>query len=359
MDAQLGIVQHMARRPLLSLVLVLIAWVTPAQAQRTEKELAVVAFGSCIRQDKPQPIWRAVINQKPDLFLLLGDNIYGDTRDMSVLKTKYDQQRAVPEFQELLQACPTMGVWDDHDYGENDAGEEFPMKEPSKRLFLEFMNEPADSPRWTQQGVYTARVVGPVGRRVQIILLDTRWSRSALTQAVDSVTSKKRYVPTTEPAARVLDEAQWAWLEQQLSQPAELRLVCSSIQVIAEEQPFEKWSNFPAERARLLNLISRTKANGVIFLSGDRHFATLDRLQNDRLPYPIHDFTASGMTHSFARGAAEAERHRLHAHSAENFGVVRIDWQVASPTVTLEAIDIAGKTAFKETVELRALSAEE
>ncbi len=60
-----------------------------------------IAFGSCARQDKPQPIWDAVVATKPDIYLSLGDNIYGDTEDMAVMKKKYDQLAAIPGWQKL------------------------------------------------------------------------------------------------------------------------------------------------------------------------------------------------------------------------------------------------------------------
>src|SRR5436309_4872111 len=82
-----------------------------------------IAFGSCASQERPQPIWDAVIAAKPELFLFLGNSIYADTDNTEVLKAKYAQLAAVPGFQKLLQTCPlTYAIWDDHDYGTPDAG---------------------------------------------------------------------------------------------------------------------------------------------------------------------------------------------------------------------------------------------
>src|SRR3954447_19771 len=95
--------------------------------------LTRIAFGSCARQDKPQPIWEAIVAAKPQLFLSLGDNIYGDTQDMAVMKKKYDQVAAIPVFQKLKQTCPILAAWDDHDYGVNDGGAEYPKKDESQQ----------------------------------------------------------------------------------------------------------------------------------------------------------------------------------------------------------------------------------
>jgi alkaline phosphatase D len=97
-----------------------------------------IAFGSCAKQDKPQPIWNAVLASDPDLFIFLGDNIYGDTRDMAVLRRKYAELAAQPGFVRLTERTPILATWDDHDYGENDAGVDYPFKDESRQIFCDF-----------------------------------------------------------------------------------------------------------------------------------------------------------------------------------------------------------------------------
>jgi alkaline phosphatase D len=142
--------------------------------------LSRIAFGSCAKQDRPQPIWEAVVESQPQLFLMIGDNIYGDTDDMELLWKKYQMLDAQPGFQKLRATCPVMGTWDDHDYGVNDGGVEFPKKRESQQLCLDFFQVPKDSPRRQREGVYHAEVFGPPGKRVQIILTDSRYFRSPL-----------------------------------------------------------------------------------------------------------------------------------------------------------------------------------
>ncbi len=145
-----------------------------------DQPLERIGFGSCAEQDKPQPIWDAILETKPERFILLGDNIYADTEDMAVLRAKYQLLADVPGFKKLRAACPVLGTWDDHDYGANDAGGEFPKKAESQQVFLDFFGAPADDPRRTREGIYSAQIIGPPGRRVQIILLDQRYFRSPL-----------------------------------------------------------------------------------------------------------------------------------------------------------------------------------
>ena len=129
-----------------------------------------IAFGSCAHQDKDQPIWDAILNHNPDLFIFLGDNIYGDTRDMTVLRDKYAALAAKPGFRRLRERTPILAVWDDHDYGENDAGAEYPMKEASRQIFCDFFGEPAESPRRSRDGIYAAYCFGSGDQRVQVLL---------------------------------------------------------------------------------------------------------------------------------------------------------------------------------------------
>ena len=91
-----------------------------------------IALGSCADQDKPQPIWEAIVAQQPQLFLFLGDNVYADTEDMAVMRATYAKLAAIPGYQKLKATCPVLAIWDDHDYGVNDGGAEFAKRAEAK-----------------------------------------------------------------------------------------------------------------------------------------------------------------------------------------------------------------------------------
>ena len=139
-----------------------------------------IAFGSCSKETKPQPVLNQVVNNKPDLFIYLGDNIYGDTKDMNVLKAKYAKLAAKKEFQNLRSSVPVLSVWDDHDYGWNDAGKEYEFKEESKAIFMDFWKVPHGSPRRKHNGIYGSHKFTGNGKTLQIIMLDTRTFRDPL-----------------------------------------------------------------------------------------------------------------------------------------------------------------------------------
>lgn len=327
------------------------------------EELPVVSrigFGSCYNQNRPPWIWDDIVAARPDVFLMIGDNIYGDSEDVSVLKHKWNQLGSVPKFQELRRMCPVLATWDDHDYGANDAGFEYPSKQASQQVFLDFFEEPAESPRRRQEGVYWSYLFGPEGRRVQIILLDTRYHRSPLKK-----NGKKKgvdvpyfgpYAPNTDPGVTVLGEAQWAWLAEQLRQPADLRILASSIQVLADGHQWEKWGNFPAERDRLFRLLRETRAQGVVIISGDRHHAEISR--NDQLlGYPLFDVTSSSLNQpSKADGEDEPNPDRQGPiYRLMNFGMIEVDWSRPDPLVTLQIRDLDGQPQLSQTIPLSSL----
>jgi alkaline phosphatase D len=300
----------------------------PRDTSRVAAPLTTIAFGSCNREDKEQPLWSVIVQNQPQLWIWLGDNIYGDTEDMEVLQAKYYRQKGNPGYQLLEVSTPVIGIWDDHDYGVNDGGKEYPKKKQSQQLMLDFLNEPRNSPRRKQEGAYASYTYGPTGRMVKVVLLDARYFRDPLKK------EGKANVP--DPGGRILGETQWKWLENELkNSPADIHLIGSGIQIIPEEHPYEKWANFPRERQRLFELIASTGVRGVILLSGDRHIAEITRYQLTGVRYPIYEVTASGLTHSATQNTSEANQYRVgRLVNVLNFGLMRIDW--SSREVQLE-----------------------
>jgi len=327
------------------------------------KPLTRIAFGSCANQDKDQPIWEAIFEQKPDLFVFLGDNIYADTRDPKVMAAKYATLAAKPHFKRLRDTTPVIAIWDDHDFGENDAGADYPMKAESRRQFCDFWGEPADSVRRTRDGVYAAYVFGPQGQRVQIILPDLRWNRTPLVEktfkggykafAVASGLSGKEtpgpYDRIPDLTATMIGEPQWAWLEQQLAQPADLRIFGSSLQVLADFAGWEGWVNYARDHQRLFEAIRRQKADRLICISGDTHYAEVSRLDTN-VPYPIWDVTSSGLTEVWPVTPPNALRVSPVLRE-RNFGMIEIDWSGAAPVVTMRVHDEKGAVKISQVVD--------
>lgn len=325
---------------------------SPLQAQTVSR----IAFGSCVHQDRPQPIWEAVNAANPDVFVFLGDNIYGDSEDPAVLQSKYDQLGAVPGFQQLRQHADVVAIWDDHDYGANDGGVEYPSKEASRQVMLDFWQEPADSQRRTRSdGIYTSYLYGEPGRQVQVILLDLRWNRTPLNEVTDNDKRAARaamnmgpYEASLETGATMLGETQWQWFQQQLQVDADLRIIGSSLQLLADFTGWESWANFPADRQRFFNLLQAAPIVPTVIISGDTHWSELSRIDESGLPFPLTEMTASGLTEEWH--AISPNRHRVGQAFAEaNFGLLEIDWEVQPPAVSLQIRDVQGEILIMDT----------
>ena len=327
------------------------------------KPLTRIAFGSCAKQDKDQPIWEAIFAAKPDLFVFLGDNIYADTRDPKVMAAKYAMLAAKPHFKRLRDTIPTVAIWDDHDFGENDAGFDYPMKAESRRQFCDFWGEPADSVRRTRDGVYAAYVFGPAGQRVQVILPDLRWNRTPLAEktfkggykawaTARGLSGKETpgpYDRIPDLTATMIGEPQWAWLEQQLGEPADLRILGSSLQVLADFAGWESWINYARDHQRLLETIRRQKADRLICVSGDTHYAEVSRLDTN-VPYPLWDITSSGLTEVWPVTPPNALRVSPVLRE-RNFGMIEIDWSGAAPMVTARVHDEQGAVKISQVID--------
>lgn len=319
-----------------------------------------IAFGSCGQEDTPQPVLTIAAEKRPEAFIYLGDNIYGDTNDMDTMRAKYARLGAKPEFIQLKEATRLLATWDDHDYGQNDAGKHYAHKEESKEIFMNFFQEPANSERRTHPGIYKTEYIstGDVrsgGKTIQVILLDNRTFRSDLL-LYDGKNPRPRaaffytpdYSPHISKDSTMLGEEQWQWLEKELQKPADLRLICSGSQFGIEYNGYEAWANFPHEQQRMLNLIKSTHAEGVIFLTGDVHYAEISKLQPEGL-YPIYDITASGITSTWDFPTPNANR--IEGPVMDNhIGLLTIRWE-KDPIIRMEIIDKNRNSRIEYTVK--------
>ena len=338
-------------------VFVLIVFVVSCQQKPA---VTKIAFGSCGWQDEPQPVLALAAEQKPDAFIFLGDNIYGDTESMDTLQAKYNRWGALPEFKKLDSATRIFATWDDHDYGWNDSGKWYPFKKESKEIFLKFFKEPAESERRKHEGIYHTEYIKSGDKTIQVILLDNRTFRNNLLLYDTSAKLPREsyfytpdYIPHVSGDSTLLGAEQWQWLEAELSKPADLRLLCSGSQFSIEYNGYEAWANFPHEQKRMLDLIKKTKANGVIFLTGDVHYAEISKLQEEGM-YPVYDVTASGITSTW--DFATLNKNRIEGPIMDNhFGLLTIEWQ-DDPVIKMEIIDKFRNNRIEYTIKRSEIS---
>lgn len=359
-----------------------IAWTWKASRGADEKvewTMEKMAFGSCNDQDEAQPLWQDVQDKRPDLFLFLGDNVYADRKvdgkwiapTLEELQDCYEKQKRNPGYEGLVRNTLVRGMYDDHDGCLNDFGKGTcaDLLERQK-LMWDFFEEPEGSKKRERNGVYSSLDFGPAGKKVKVILLDTRSFRDPLVPGLEGSTGD------------VLGEEQWKWLEGELkNSDANVHLIASSIQVVpymhAYLEPLlqvESWNRFPRSRERLFDLLRRLEVSGVIFLSGDVHYAEISEAPvGCALSYPLYDFTSSGMTHtaldespmssifpSYAPDWVFPRPFKWPRFARKNFGTIDFLWNDEDPgesIVQMQAFGLEGPTKVFKTVRIKELQA--
>ena len=321
----------------------------------------VVAFASCLHERRAAPIFRPLLDADPDVLVMMGDNAYIDLPDRprraADFRAAYRRLARQPYWRDLVRRVPVVATWDDHDYGYNDAGRRWRLKETAKQEFMQFFGVPMDARMRGHAGIYSSVTFGPPGRRLQIILLDTRTFRGDLRKKVAAgLRSGGPYRPTSDRNRPLLGEAQWRWLEATLRRPADLRLLVSSVQVVSREHGWECWGNFPHELQRLYGLIDRTGAGRVIALSGDRHFAEVSVDRDPVAPYPLWDITSSGLNQK-TKSVSEPNRYRVgQVHRRSNFGLLQVDWSRPLPRVRVDLIGEDGSSFESTDIDIAELT---
>ena len=267
-----------------------------------------IALLGCHKQNQPSPALEKYVEAKPDLCLWIGDNVYADTRDdPSYIQKCYDALAAKPAFQQLRKQSTFMAVWDDHDYGLNNEGKKYPLKEQSKEIFRKFWEHEERIPE-DRDGVYHADIIGKGDNTLQVIMLDARYNRDDPGDEGD-----------------MLGEPQWQWLEEQLKKPAKLRLIVSGAQFLLQrETKFETWAKFPKSQKRLFKLIETTGAKGVVLIAGDQHYGEVTRVRN-AYGYDAIELMFCGIN-QYEPHVLNRSRVSPVAHAKDAYALIDIHW---------------------------------
>ena len=231
-------------------------------------------------------IFESMAKEKSAFMLWLGDAWY--TREVDYFSElglwyRASHDRAMPIMKDFLKAMPQFGIWDDHDYGPNNFGTNYTLKEVSRNVFNSYFCNPSAGENG--QGIYTMTSWGDA----DIFMTDGRWWRSA-DEMKDSVNGKPN------PEKVMLGKQQMKWLKNALLYSnATFKIIAVGSQVLNPVSPYEAWHKFPAEYNELMEFLVENKINGVIFLTGDRHHSEIIKV-NRPGTYPLYDITVSPLT---------------------------------------------------------------
>jgi len=319
----------------------------PSAGEPTQLTLA---FGSCSHQEKfaeSQPIWNAVVKEKPNIFLFIGDNIYAPSgasdypddkeKVRTIFRKLYAQNRQIPELQPLLRSAYCFGLWDDHDYGPNNSDSTFKHKDVALEVFREFFPGTYGLP--CAPGCFQKITWGDV----DVFMLDDRSFRDGNFDG-----GRKT----------MFGKAQLDWLKSGLkNSKAKVKLIVNGNQMLSDKHIYESWGGlFPKECGDFLRFIWDNKITGTIFLAGDRHFAELIRKPDPKGIGPdLYELTSSPLANGhFDRGGKEPNAERLAKYTdGVNFGLLKIDTTVTPLVVEMMVKDVDGTAVISERVVVK------
>lgn len=224
----------------------------------------VLAGGSCARVGSNGAVFDAIRSMEPDLFLMTGDLHYGDvaTNDRDRFRELYDGVLEEPGPAALYRSVPVDYVWDDHDFGPNDADSTSDGRPAAQTVYREVVPSPPLAEDG-QQPIHHAFTVG----RARVIVTDTRSERSPKEDP-------------DGPLKTMLGEDQLAWFLAELDAADDvypLIIWVSSVPwITAPDAGADHWGGYDHERRIIADFIADEGIDGLVMLAGDAHMVALD-----------------------------------------------------------------------------------
>lgn len=281
-------------------------------------------------------IFATMAKDKAAFMLWLGDNWYTREVDYSSdwgMWYRASHDRSAPILQSLLKAMPQYATWDDHDYGPNDMGTTFNLKETAREVFKNYWANPSYGS--DGKGIYTKFSYSDV----DFFLLDDRTWRSE-----DRMPSNIYGQPN--PEKRMLGAEQMNWLKQSLLYSnATFKVIVVGSQVLNPVSPFDKLANFPVEYNELMGFLEDQKVNGVMFLTGDRHHSEVIRVARTN-NYPLYDITVSPLTsgtHKFGGPEKDNPYRVFGLDQKQNYGRISVSGARGERKFTVAFVGVGGE----------------
>ena len=313
------------------------------------QEILTLGFGSCLHQDRSMAILKTIEKKELDLFMFIGDNVYGDQKDGELDKLIRTYKQQYNNLENFLKNVSTEFIWDDHDFGLNDGGSDYRYKDKAKELFLDTWKIPSQDPRRLRDGLYFDKMIEKNGLKVHLIFLDNRTFKSEwkLTDEFNKE-GKERYVEDFDPDKTLLGKKQWQWLKDKLNEDSNIKIILSSLQILSLGHGWESWDKLPLEREKLFNLIDESNVSNLFIFSGDRHRGGFYSFKTDD-NNDIYEFTSSSLNLPIPFNTEEKGPLRIGStYRKANFGVVRI----FEDKVVMELTSNKGKVVNSLNVEI-------
>lgn len=256
-------------------------------------------FGSCVyindsiydRPGKPYGqntvILEKMAETEADFNIWGGDNLYlreADYSSPSCIAYRYSHDRSNKELQKVLAKRPNYAIWDDHDYGPNDSNLSFDLKNVTYNCFKNYFPQKSYGNQGND-GIYHSFLYSDA----QFFMMDDRYYRSA--NEIPDVIEGKPNAEKTYYGAQQLN-----WLKNALiSSKSVFKFIVNGSQILNPMADKECLRSYDAEFKELMNFIQANKINGVIFITGDRHFTEMHKVSFPGF-YDMYDFTSSPIT---------------------------------------------------------------
>lgn len=322
----------------------------PLWQWRTDPPAFKFALGSCAyinetRFDRPgkpygseYEIFQSIADQKPNMMLWLGDNIYlreADWYTRTGIFHRYTEVRKVPEIQELLANSHHYATWDDHDFGPNNSDRSFIHKDKTQEAFELFWANPTFGlPDLDGKGITTQFLF----HDIEFFLLDNRYFRS----------------PPDVEDETMLGEQQIEWLIEALSNSySPFKMIAIGSQVLNTHGGSENYARYEKEQAYLMKRLEEENIKGVIFLTGDRHHTELSRVETES-GYVMYDLTVSALTSGTnTRADKEPNKNRVEGTLAmeHNFAIVEVTGKRKERVLTINIHDTEGEVLWTRKID--------
>ncbi len=284
-------------------------------------------------------IFETMAKENAAFMIWLGDNWYTREADYASewgLWYRASHDRKLPVLQPFLKAMPHYAIWDDHDYGPDDADKTYYLKDKSRSVFMNYWANPSYGQ--SNEGIYSKVSYADC----DFFLMDDRWYRSA-----DDMEPFINGKPN--PDKRMWGPTQMEWLKNSLIwSKANFKFIVTGSQTLNTISPVDCLQHYPVEFNELINFLADQKINGILFLTGDRHHSEViryDRKDN----YPLYDITSSPLTSGVAKVSGNGNKEKENAArisgslvEAQNYTRVSISGKPKERIVKVEFLGIKG-----------------